>query len=53
MNKVYLLEVNMYGDWSVNGIYSSWDLAEKAGKEAVGEWQGCSYYIEPMEVQTE
>jgi len=50
---VYLLEVNSYGDWSIDGIYSTWDLAEKAGKEAVGDWDGCSYYIEPMDVITE
>ena len=50
---VYLLEINNYGDWSIDGIYSTWDLAEKAGKKAVGDWDGCSYYIEPMDVITE
>ena len=52
--KVYLLEVSYYGDWSVHGIYSSWDLADKAGLKAIdGDTDGCSYYIEPMEVITE
>ena len=52
--KVYLLEVSYYGDWSVHGIYSSWELAEKYGKEAIdGDTEGSAYYIEPMEVITE
>ena len=52
--KVYLLEVNYYGDWSVHGIYSSWDLAEKAGKDAIdGDTEDCGFYIEEMEVITE
>ena len=33
---VYLLEINNYGDWSIDGIYSTWDLAEKAGKKSCG-----------------
>ena len=57
MNKVYLLEVNFGGDWSVHGIYSSWDLADKAGIELCGPKEqqhdyNC-YYIEPMDVITE
>lgn len=55
--KVYLLEVNLGGDWSVYGIYSSWDLADKAGIKLCGPKEqqhdyNC-YYIEPMEVITE
>lgn len=52
--KVYLLEVSYYGDWSVYGIYSTWDLAEKHGIKAIdGDTEGSAYYIEPMEVITE
>ena len=55
--KVYLLEVSYYGDWSVYGIYSSWDLAEKKGIELCGPKEeqhpyNC-FHIEPMEVVTE
>jgi len=55
VNKVYLLEVYMDGDWRVEGIYSSFALAEKAGKKICDDMpaQRCWYDIDPMEVITE